>query len=58
MRRFLKALTRTLIEFVVILLVVIFGIGLAAHIGAIATFIVLLAICFLRSLYYNYKDCK
>lgn len=58
MRRFFKALTRTLIEFVIILLVVIFGIGLVAYFSAGAAFIALIAIGFLLSLYYNYRDSK
>lgn len=56
MSRFIKALIRTLIEFVVILIAVIFVVGLVKYIGASAVFIILLAICFLLSLYINYKN--
>ena len=58
MSRFIKALIRTLILFAVCLLVVIFWIGLAVYFSVGAAFIALIAICFLLSLYYNYKDCK
>lgn len=55
MSRFFKALIRTLIEFVVILIVALFALGLVNCIGASAVFIVSLLVCFLLSLYINYK---
>ena len=58
MNMFFKALIRTLIEFVVILLVVIFTLGIVKYISAAAVFIILISVCFLLNLYFNYKDCK
>ena len=58
MSRFIKALIRTLIEFVVILNAVIFALGIVKYISAAAMFIILLSICFSLCLYFNYKYCK
>lgn len=56
MSRLIKALIRTLIEFVVILIAVIFSIGLVKYIGAVAVFAILLLVCFLLTFYINYKN--
>lgn len=56
MIRFLKALIRTLIEFVVILIAAMFTLGLVKYISASAVFIVVLSVCFLLNLYFNYRD--
>ena len=58
MIRFIKALIRTLIEFVVILIAAMFALGLVKYISASAVFIILLSVCFLLNLYFNYKDSK
>lgn len=56
MSRLFKALIRTLIEFVVIFIAVIFMLGIAKYISAAAAFIVLLSVGFLLNLYFNYRD--
>lgn len=56
MNRFTKALIRTLIEFVIILIGCIFTLGLVKYIGAVAVFAILLLACFLLTFYINYKN--
>lgn len=52
----IKALIRTLVEFVIILIGCIFTLGLVKYIGAVATFAILLLACFLLTFYINYKN--
>lgn len=56
MSRLMKALVRTLVEFVIILIGCIFTLGLVKYIGAVAVFAILLLVCFLLTLYINYKN--
>lgn len=56
MSRLIKALIRTLVEFVIILIGCIFILGLVKYIGAVAAFLLVLAACLLLNLYINYKN--
>lgn len=52
----MKALVRTLVEFIIILIGCIFTLGLVKYIGAVAVFAILLLVCFLLTFYINYKN--
>lgn len=56
MSRFIKALIRTIIEFVIILIAVIVTLGIVKYISVTAVFIILLLVGFLLCLYINYKN--